>query len=49
MVSFDLQKLFKFDVVLLFVFAFIAFDFGVRFKKVIAKTDVGELNAYVFS
>ena len=46
MVSFTLQKL-KFDIVLI-TFAFVAFAFGVKSKKVTAKIDFKALTTYIF-
>ena len=48
MVSFAVQKLFSLMSSHLFIFAFIAFAFGVKSKKIFAKADVKELTACVF-
>ena len=48
MVSFAMQEAFSLMKSYLFIFAFVAFVFGVRLKKIIAKTYVKELTTYVF-
>ena len=49
MVSFAVQKLFSFFVLLLVYFCFSWLWFGVKSKKIITHTSVKELTAYVFS
>ena len=48
MVSSAMHKIFGLMYFHLFIFAFVAIAFGVRFKKNIAKRDVKNFSIYVF-